>query len=47
MIELTFLKELIVTKQVHQKNEIYITIGIFLMSTVNLLWMSRHINDVY
>ena len=52
MIELTFLKELIVTKQVHQKNEIYITIGIFLMSTVNLLWMhvilmmSINLNDI-
>ena len=29
MIELTFLKELMLIKQVHQKNLIFITIGIF------------------
>ena len=30
MIELTFLRELILTKQVHQKSVIFVTIGIFL-----------------
>ena len=29
MIELTFLKKLIIIKQVYQKNVIFITIGIF------------------
>ena len=29
MIELKFLKELMLIKQVHQKNLIFITIGIF------------------
>ena len=29
MIELTFLKELMLIRQVHQKNLIFVTIGIF------------------
>ena len=29
MVELTFLKELILIKQVHKKNVMFVTIGIF------------------
>ena len=29
MIELTFLEKMILINQVHQKNEIFVTIGIF------------------
>ena len=35
MIELTFLKELISIKQVHQKSVIFVTIGIFKIMGLN------------
>ena len=39
MIELTFLKELILIKQVHQKSAIFVTIGIFLKKGLNFKHM--------
>ena len=50
-IELTFLKELMLIKQVHQKSVIFVTNGIssisFQVSTKCLQQMSLFINDVY
>ena len=45
MIELAFLEELMLIKQVHQKNVIFVTIGIFWIK-VCLQRMSLFINDV-
>ena len=40
MIELTFLKELILIKQVHQKGVIFVTIGIFEIKGLSFNQMS-------
>ena len=42
LIELTFLKELILIKQVHQKSVIFVTIGRY----HNLLMMSMNLSDI-
>ena len=57
LIELTFLKELMLIKQVHQKSAMFITIGIFLNYTFlfqlnisdrchDLLMMSINLSDI-
>ena len=40
MIELTFLEEFILMKQVHQKNMIFVAIGIFWIKHLNFKGMS-------
>ena len=40
MIELTFLKELMVMKQVHQKSVMFVTIAISLISVLSFNQMS-------
>ena len=40
MIELTFPKELMLTKQVNQKSIIFVTIGIFKIKALNFNQMS-------
>ena len=46
MIELAFLEELMLIKQVHQKNVIFVTIGIFWIK-VCLQRMSLFINEYF
>ena len=40
MIELTFLEELILMKQVHQKNVIFVAIGVFWIKDLDFKGMS-------
>ena len=49
LIELMFLKELILIRQGNQKSAIFVSIGIFKIkgSTKCLEWIPRFINDVY
>ena len=57
MIKLTFLKELLLTKEVNQKNVMFVTIGIFYIKVLSfkrmfvmvvngLLMMSTNLNDI-
>ena len=50
MIALTFLKELMLIKQVHQKSVIFVTIGIGQLNVCNrchdLLMMSMNLSDI-
>ena len=56
MIELTFLKELMLVKQVHEKSVIFVTVGIFKIGFKfqpnvcnrchDLLMMSMNFNDI-
>ena len=49
LIELMFVKELILIRQGNQKSAIFVSIGIFKIkvSTKCLEWIPRFINDVY
>ena len=47
MIELTFLKELMLIKQVYQMSAIFVTISIFKIQGLSFNWMSAMIVMMY